>query len=129
MKVTWYDLVNSSSEEEQSQEETFNMCFMEHIDSEVSDLKSIIPMSYDELEEAFEELHESFQKLVSKYNALKKKHYYLSLSYDELELDNKKNIFKIDSSNERLDHMTIENRSLKERHLPLVLNRKSHVIN
>ena len=60
MKVTWDDSDDSSSEEEQSQEETTNMCFMTHTNSEVSDSKSTIHMSYDELEEAFEELHENF---------------------------------------------------------------------
>ena len=35
MKVTWDDSDNSSSEDEQFQEETANMCFMVHADSEV----------------------------------------------------------------------------------------------
>ena len=55
---------------------------------------------------------------MSKYNALKKKHSNLSLSYDKLELDNKDNISEIQSLKERVNHMTIENRSLKERHMP-----------
>ena len=55
---------------------------------------------------------------MSKYNALKRKHSDLSLSYDKLELDNKNNISEIKSLKERINHMTIENRSLKERHMP-----------
>ena len=47
MKVTWDDLDDSSSEEEQSQGETTNMCFMAHTDSEVNDSESISPLSYD----------------------------------------------------------------------------------
>ena len=57
---------------------------------------------------------------MSKYNALKKKHSNLSLSYDKLELDNKDNISEIQSLKKRINHMTIENRSLKERHIPQV---------
>ena len=94
------------------------MCFMAHTDSEVSDSESTIHLSYDELEEAFEELHESFQKLMSKYNALKKKHFNLSLFYEKLELDKKDNIFVLQSLKEKINHMTIKNRSLKERHMP-----------
>ena len=45
MKVTWDDLDDSSFEEEQSQEETTNMCFMTQTDSEVSDSESTIHMS------------------------------------------------------------------------------------
>ena len=55
---------------------------------------------------------------MSKCYALKKKHSNLSLSYDKLELDNKDNISEIKSLKERINHMTIENRSLKERHIP-----------
>ena len=60
MKVTWDDSYDSSSEEEQSLEETANMCFMAHTTSEVSDSKTTIHLSYDKLEEAFEELLEIF---------------------------------------------------------------------
>ena len=65
---------------------------------------------------------------MSKYNALKEKHSCLSLSYDKLELDNKKNISEVDSLKKKLNHMTNKNRSLKERHIPLVPNRKPYVI-
>ena len=104
------------------------MFFKVHLDSEVSELESISLLSYDELEEAFEELIENFQKLMSKYNALKKKYSNLLLSYDKLELDNNKNISEIDSLKERLDHITNENRSLKERHIPPIPNSKPPVI-
>ena len=60
IKVTQLDSDDISSKEEQSQEETANMCFMAHTDSEVSDSKTTIHLSYDELEEAFEELFENF---------------------------------------------------------------------
>ena len=63
-----------------------------------------------------------------KYNALKKKYSNLSLSYDKLELDNKDNISEIKNLKEKINHMTIENRSLKEGHIPPVLNRKPPVM-
>ena len=65
---------------------------------------------------------------MSKYDALKKKHSNLLLSYDKLELDNKDNISQIKSLKERINHMTIENRSLKERHIPQVLIEKPPMI-
>ena len=102
---------------------------MTHTDSEVSDSEYTIQMSYDELEEAFEELYKNFQKLMSKCKALKKKHSNLSLSYDKLELDNKDNISKIKSLKKIINYMTLKNRSLIERHIPPVLNRKPHVMN
>ena len=37
MKVTWDDLEESSSDEEQFQNKTTNTCFVAHSDSEVSD--------------------------------------------------------------------------------------------
>ena len=65
---------------------------------------------------------------MSKYNTLKKKHSNLSLSYNKSELDNKDNISEIKILQERVNHM-IENRSLKERHIPHVLKRKPLVMN
>ena len=97
-------------------------------ESEVSDSESTIYMSYDELEEALEELHENFQKLMSRYNALKKRHSNLPLSYDKLELDNKDNISEIKNLKEKINHITIENRTHKERHIPPVLSGKPPTI-
>ena len=59
---------------------------------------------------------------------LNKKQFNLSLSYDKLELDNKDNISEIKSLKEKINHMTIENRYIKERHIPPVLNRKPPLI-
>ena len=65
---------------------------------------------------------------MSKYDALKKKHSNLLLSFDKLELDNKDNISEIKSLKERINHMTIENRSLKERQIPPFFNGKPPMI-
>ena len=116
MNVTWEDSEESSFDEEQSQSETTNMCFMAHPESEISDNESISPLSYDKLKNAFEELHEDFQKLVSKYKSIKKNYSCLSESHDRLSFDIKSYKSEIATLKESLSHMTNENKIPKKKY-------------